>query len=233
MTDRFRDRLSEYRDGELDAADAELVRSHLETCRECEETLAGLEAVARRAAALPARGPEADLWPRIAERIATGDAPSAAPADLPVRPFRRLLARRFALTVPQMAAAALTLASLSAAGAWIGTRGGGSPMAMPPSATDASGAALVASGSEEVGVGERYGQAIADLERTLFDPTRPLPPETEMAIRRALTKIDRAIEDARAALEKLPGDPYLQQHVTSTMRRKAEFLQRAVRLSES
>jgi len=233
MTDRFRDRLSEYRDGELDATDAELVRSHLETCRECEETLTELEDVARRAAALPARRPEIDLWPRIAERIATGDAPSAPSADPPLHPYRRLLARRFALTVPQMAAAALTLASLSAAGAWIGTRGGVTTVATVPSATDATGASLVASGPEEAGLGERYGQAIADLERILFDPTRPLPPETEMAIRRALTKIDRAIEDARAALEKLPDDPYLQQHVTSTMRRKAEFLQRAVRLSES
>lgn len=232
MTDRFRDRLSEYRDGELVAADAELVRSHLETCRECAETLADLEAVARRAAALAARRPESDLWPRIAERIASGDAPSTPRTARSVRPLGRLFARRFSVTVPQMAAAALTLASLSAAGAWIGTRGSGTTATTPPAATDANGASLVASGSEEAGLGARYGQAIADLERILFDPTRPLPPETEMAIRRALTKIDRAIEDARAALEKLPDDPYLQQHVTSTMRRKAEFLQRAVRLSE-
>jgi len=74
---------------------------------------------------------------------------------------------------------------------------------------------------------------IAELEDALFDPSNSLPPDTETSLRRALLKIDRAIEDAENALGTLPGDAYLEQHVQATRRRKAEFLRRAVRLSQS
>jgi predicted anti-sigma-YlaC factor YlaD len=230
MTDRFRDRLSEYRDGELDADDAALVRAHLESCGECAEALAGLDAVAERAAGLPERRPETDLWPGIAARIAAADAESSGAGRVGSGRRRGMLTRRFALTVPQLAAAALTLASLSVAGAWLGLREGGSAGA--ERAADAAGTATLASSGEDAASAGSYGAAIEELERILFDPSRPLPPETEASIRRALLKIDRAIEDARRALEALPGDPYLEEHVTSTMRRKAEYLRRAVRLSQ-
>ena len=67
----------------------------------------------------------------------------------------------------------------------------------------------------------------------LFDSERPLPQQTVARIRRALVTIDRAIEDARAALREVPDDPYLQQHMTGTMQRKSEFLAQAAQLAAS
>ena len=231
MTDRFRDRLSEYIDGELESSEEALVERHLETCTECAGVLGDLEAVRSRAGELPERQPEADLWAGIARRIEADEkrpTVDAAPAS------RRI--RRVALTVPQLAAAAVAIASLSTTGAWMALAGpdGAVPTDGTSAPAEAAGASLVATGPETVRpLADRYGSVIAELEGALFSSPNRLDPETEASLRRALLKLDRAIEDAVRALEKLPGDPYLEQHVESTMRRKAEFLERAVRLSQS
>jgi len=224
MTDRFRDRLSEFRDGELAPADAELTRKHLESCPECSATLADLERVVARAARMPDRHLETDLWTGIESRITE---------RVPHEARRPVFGRRIALSIPQLAAAAITLASVSAAGAWIVARPGETPAGAAPERMTAPDAALLASDAGVDDHASRIGAAIADLERALFDPARSLPPATTIAIRRSLVKIDRAIADARAALETRPGDPYLREHRDETMRRKADFLRRAVRLSQS
>lgn len=228
MTDRFRERLSEFRDGTLAQADEERLRRHLETCAECTETLAGLERVVARAAGLGDLHLETDLWTGIEARI-TGDAPLGA---IP-HAMRRSLGRRIAFSIPQLAAAAITLASVSAAGAWMAVRTNGAPAGPMPSSPAAGDASILASSDGDDGTAARYRAVIADLERALFDPATPLPPATALSIRRALIKIDRALEDAQTALGQLPGDAYLRQHVDRTMRRKTEFLRRAVHLAQS
>jgi len=105
------------------------------------------------------------------------------------------------------------------------TPGLGVPSLLPPAVQSAS--TLEDGGSSA----EEYARLIAELERVLFDAERPLPPETVARIRRALVTIDRAIEDARAALLELPDDPYIQQHMENTMRHKSEFLAQAVQLA--
>ncbi len=227
MTDRFLDRLSEYIDGELTPEESELVERHVVGCDECARAADDLRAVRDRAGALPGRVPVEDLWRGIEARIHDTGGASAISLE-----GRRGLRRRIALTVPQLAAAALTLASVSVAGAWWSFHGSGDAGAPPAAAGPATGAVLAADGSTMTSA-ERYAQAISELEAALFDPDTRLPPETAERVRRALTTIDRAIEDARRALRSAPGDPYLRQHVTDTMRRKAEFLRNAVRLSQS
>jgi anti-sigma factor RsiW len=232
MTDRFRDRLSEYRDGELEPAEEALIERHLVECAECSQTLADIEAVAGKAATLSDRVPERDLWRGIETRI---EARIGAPVTEPDRGVLRL-ARRVTLTIPQLAAAAVALATLSTAGAWFAFGGAnGSPIAGTRSDAGAlDGSALVSTAAEDDGqFGDRYGSVISELEAALFDSPNPLPADTEASLRRALLKIDRAIEDARKALEALPGDSYLEGHVENTMRRKTDFLRRAVRLSQS
>ena len=152
---------------------------------------------------------------------------------------RRPPARRIARFAPQLAAG-IALVWLSAALAWMavargdvegnpGTAGAspglGAPSLLPPAVRSVS--------TREDGgrSAEEYARLIAELERVLFDSERPLPPETVARIRRALVTIDRAIEDARAALLELPDDPYIQQHMENTMRRKSEFLSQAVQLA--
>jgi len=225
MTDRFRDSLSEYLDGELEPDRRELVERHLETCEECSAALAEIELVVARARTVAERVPAQDLWPGIQTRIRTG----ARAHGGTVIGFRR----RISLSVPQLAAAAVTLTSLSAAGAWLTLRaapGDGGSGVGP--AADAPGTIALAADETDgtAGNAAEYGRQIAELERALFDGGR-LPPETESKLRRALVTIDRALEDARRALTEMPDDPYLEQHVSSTMQRKADFLRYAVRLA--
>ena len=239
--DRFRDRLSEYIDGNLGVEEEVLIERHLERCEDSARTLAELEAVVDRAASLGPREPAEDLWPGIAERIGARTAGPAGTApdtsDAPTR--RRPLARHIARFAPQLAAG-IALVWLSGALVWTavarddaggspgnaGTSPGlGAPSLLPPAVRSVS--TLEDGGSSA----EDYARLIAELERVLFDSERPLPPETVARIRRALVTIDRAIEDARAALLELPDDPYIQQHMENTMRRKSEFLAQAVQLA--
>ena len=128
------------------------------------------------------------------------------------------------------------LASASAGLAWVaGSRGANAVSDAPAVAARASGvsaeARTVSARAETLANADYYAASIQALESMLFDSANPLPPETEARIRRALLIIDRAIEDARAALTDMPDDPYLREHVTSTMRRKSEFLRDAVRIA--
>lgn len=231
MTDRFQGRLSEFLDGELAPEEAALIERHLAECEACAATLSELEAVTRRARDLPPREPPRDLWGGIETRIREGAEAEAAPAEL------RRARRRISFSVPQLAAAAVTLASLSAGVAWLaGSRGADESGADAAVATGTAPTATLAASpsatsAEALAPAEYYAASIQALEDVLFDSERPLPPETEARVRRALMIIDGAIEDARAALEEMPEDPYLREHVTSTLRRKTEFLRGAVRMA--
>lgn len=239
--DRFRDRLSEYLDGGLGVEEEVLIERHLERCEDCARTLVELEAVVDRAASLGPREPGEDLWPGVAARIGFGAAgrEGAASDTSEAAARRRPPVRRIARFAPQLAAG-IALVWLSAALVWTavaredvegnaGTAGAlpglGAPSLLPPAARS------VSTLEDEGSSAEEYARLIAELERVLFDSERPLPPETVARIRRALLTIDRAIEDARAALLELPDDPYIQQHMENTMQRKSEFLAQAVQLA--
>ncbi len=141
------------------------------------------------------------------------------------------------LSVPQLAAAAVLVASLSGGFAWLaGSREAAAVSDEPliaaraPEATS-GGPRTVSAGGESLASSDYYAASIVALESLLFDSARPLPAEADARIRRALSIIDRAIEDARAALIDMPDDPYLREHVTNTMRRKSDYLRDAVRIA--
>lgn len=241
MTDRFEGRLSEYRDGDLTGRERRLMERHLETCGECAGTLAELRAVAATAAALGDREPPRDLWPEIERRILAGDE-GAEEGDVAGGPggFRsasgpRSGRRSISFTLPQLAAAAVALASVSAAGAWLAWGSDSSsraPGGLPPGDPGVVAVSSAEAGFTEPGFAERYAEEVAELERVLFDSDSPLPQETAARVRKALITIDRALEDARRALQRAPEDPYLRQHLTNTMQRKTEFLRQTVRLAQ-
>ena len=256
LRDRFRDRLSEYIDGRLGPEEEALMEAHLERSEACLRTLVQLEAVVERAGEAGPREPTTDLWPGIAARIgiagdaaadagaaagaaSTGTASAASPEPEVADgrwPWRGLrTARGMARFAPQLAAA-VALVWLSAGLAWMAGAGSAGqdgaaatgpgvefPSLLPPTARQ------ISTGDDAATTAEDY----ADLERALFDSDRPLPPQTVARIRRALVTIDRAIEDARAALLEVPDNPYLQEHMRNTMQRKSEFLAQAVRLAAS
>ncbi len=244
MTDAWTDRLSEYLDGELPEETAARLEAHLATCAACREVLSGLRRVVARARGLEDRPPTRDLWPAIEAHIR--EAPAAARPAVGGRAEGRREAarpggvRRLALTLPQWAAAAAALVLLSAGTMFMVMAGPqGDPGAGPVATGDAAPALGPAAGPEAGLVGgfegpsRGYDQAIAQLETILTEAGGALDTATVRRLRESLAKVDRAIEEARAALAEDPADPYLRQHLGETMRKKATLLRQTVTLVTS
>jgi hypothetical protein len=239
------DRLSEYLDGDLSAAERRAVEAHLATCERCAGTLVELRAVVAQARSLEAPEPEIDLWPAIARRLE------------PRLGWRERLAgllggRRFALTLPQLATAAAALIAVTGVATWLAFQrpavsvpgagslasrpvAGGNPadVARPPATSPASrggfpetapatdpGQARLASFDAT-----RYDAAVAELERVLSEHRSQLDTATVRILEQNLAIIDRAVEDARRALEADPANPYLNGHLAQQMMAKIRLLQ--------
>jgi anti-sigma factor RsiW len=214
MNDQWTNRLSEYIDGELDAAEREALETHLATCGQCYATLADLREVVAHAKSLVDREPANDLW----AGIRAGMTQSRDAGAVAVRPLRR----RLSFSVPQLLAASIALVIASGGGAW---------MALRPQRTTAAPDATVSSiqRTRVTPVATWTGPtdaAIAELQATLAQNEQRMDTSTVRIVRQNLAIIDRAIADAWVALQKDPGNSYLNLHLADTMRRKVELLRR-------
>src|SRR3989454_1145352 len=217
MKDQWTDRLSEYLDGELGAAERAALEGHLATCAECGATLAELRRVVARAGALDDRPPTADLWPAIAEHIGV--------VSLPARRARR----RIAFTVPQLAAASVALALVSSATAWLLIRPGArGPVAEAPTPAPSAPATLATAAMYP---GKRYAAPVAELGRALERGRGQLGTKTVRVTEKNLRIINRAIREAQSALAADPANSYLNLHLAQEMRRKLELLRQAAALA--
>ncbi|HEX2095227.1 MAG TPA: zf-HC2 domain-containing protein [Longimicrobiaceae bacterium] len=133
MSDRWTDRLSEYLDGELGPEERRELEAHLEECTECAEILDDLRRVIESAASLGDREPEKELWRGIEERI------RREPPEIQVVTLfdTKRERRRISFSVPQLLAASIVLAVLSAGSVWMALRGapgtgGTGPVALEP-----------------------------------------------------------------------------------------------------
>jgi len=201
MNDQWTNRLSDYLDGELDSVERGALEAHLATCGECRVTLAELRGVVAHAKALEDSEPLADLWPGIRAGLTPGRRPGVS--------------RRFSFTVPQLLAASVALVLLSGGGAWLALTPNAEPQRPRPGA-------LVT----PVTWTSRTDLAVAELQEALTRNESRLDTATVRVVRQNLAVIDRAIAEARAALENDPGDTYLNLHLAATMRRKVELLRR-------
>lgn len=217
MTDQWTSKLSDYLDGELPAGEAQALEAHLATCAACSRTLDELRRVVARAAALEDRPPAQDLWAGVARRIGV----RAAPAVVDLGARRR---RRFAFTVPQLAAAAVVLVTASGAGVWA---------AMQSETPSAIGLQPTADGRRLAqpigwfGSTQAYDASVAQLQQALEQGRTRLDTTTVRVLEENLRIIDRAIAQARTALAADPGSTYLSLHLAQTMRTKLELLRRA------
>lgn len=223
MSDRWVDRLSEYLDGELPDGERVALEAHLATCSDCAAVLAGLRRVVSHAQHLEQRGPRRDLWPAIAGRIG-----ATPPAETVMGlASRRGGARRWSFSLPQLAAAAILIMTLSGGTVWLLR----SPAPLPAAGTTAplpSGtpAALNASATAS----QSYAAAVADLERVLATGRGELDTTTVRVIEQNLAAIDHAIAEAQRALVADPANLYLNTHLAETMRRKLDLLRQAATL---
>ena len=219
MNDAYTNRLSEYLDGDLDAATRSAVQAHLASCAECRATLAELERVVVRAQRPSDTGPAGDLWPGIADRI------GLATDDLARR--RTARGRRFSFSVPQLIAASFVLAALSGGAAWMARSWTGKAVTPPVATGPNAGAALVVSWVPKAD--SSADQAVADLRLALAEGRKAgrIDSTTIATLEHSLAVIDSAIAEARGALEQDPNSAYLHHHLAATMRRKFEFLRQA------
>ncbi|NIR46366.1 MAG: hypothetical protein GWN99_18145 [Gemmatimonadetes bacterium] len=229
MNDIWTDRLSEYLDGELSAEERRELEAHLAECPECSATLDELRRVVARAAVLEDQPPTTDLWPGIAERIgvSSGEAPAALTDLDEYRDRKRagLGRRRFAFTLPQLAAASVALVVLSGGTAWLMSRAA-RPTESEPPAAEAPAAPVPASF-----VSTEYDAAIVELEQILAANRDQLDTATVRVIEENLMIIDRAIGQAQRALAQDPASTYLHEHLVGTMRQKLEFLRQAAEMT--
>lgn len=174
--------------------------------------------------------PAADAWPAIRARI---EAAQVVPMGASPQPVQRRSSNRW-----RVAAAAAVLVVGSSAATVLVMRGEANAPATAvasPGAGDAApfsnpGATLPGSGSARpvvLNVWANYDAASADLERVLQARRSRLSPATVQAVEESLRTIDRAIGEARAALEKDPASRDLMDLLDSVYRQKLDLLRRA------
>jgi predicted anti-sigma-YlaC factor YlaD len=226
MDDRWTDRLSEYLDGELPETERVALEAHLSSCAQCSAVLADLRLVIRQAQALAPLEPRHDLWPVIVRRIG---ATSPAQSDVVDLKAHRSARRRWAFSVPQLAAAGIALMTLSGGAVWMLTSPG-KPGAVAAVDTVPSGRTPVLTVGLKPNASQSYAAAVADLERVLAEGRGKLDPTTIKVIEQNLAAIDRAIAEAQRALDADSANLYLNTHLAETMRRKLELLRQAAAL---
>ncbi len=213
------ERLSALVDGEVSGEALDAAQAHLTACAECRAAYDALLAIKRHAGALDDRPPARDLWPGIAARLAEGA------AVVPLVPRRR----RFAFSIPQLAAAAVVLMSVSAGAALLATHAG--QRAAPVAAAPLSAMVRPVIGLASAKGVESYDVAIRDLESTLSARRSTLDTGTVRAVQQSLAIIDAAIRQAEAALAQDPNSMYLNTHLEHALGRKLEVLRRVTTLA--
>jgi hypothetical protein len=188
-------------------------------CGACRTVLEELQAVVATAGRLEDREPEYDLWPGV--RQAIGSRPVIALDS------RRKPARRITMSLGQLAAAAASLVLVSGGAAWFLSQSQSSrgalveapapPAVLQPVTFDPRG---------------RADSAITELQQILESHSSRLDSSTVRILAENLALIDRAIGQARRALESDPSNPYLNDHLARTMRKKIEVLRRAADLAQ-
>ncbi len=203
------DRLQDAVDGQLDPAAVAAIEQHTAVCDECRSAFASLRRLRGELQSLPrAITPPRDLRAGIWQRVDRDDG-----AVIPLRPAGRVPPRRWLL-----AAAAVALMALSSAATFVvmELRGGG--------ASDPAAAAQLASTQA---LEARYVTATSELEKVVQEQRAQLSPTTVRLLEENLRIIDRALAEARQALQSDPGNTSLSRMLLAVYEKKLDLLRSA------
>jgi Putative zinc-finger len=220
MSDQWTERLSDYLDDELSAAEREALEAHLLECAECGHTLHELRAVVARAGQVADREPPQDLWPAIAARLTTPHLEVLADEPATSRSKRRV-----SFSIPQLAAASVAIMLMSAGTMYLVVRGDNP--AQVAEVTPVQPQPAPAGSAQIRAVTRNYDAAVQELETALERNRNQLDTTTVRVLEQNLAIIDRAITEARAALGQEPANPYLSRYLDQAMQKKVQLLQRA------
>ncbi|MBM4187306.1 MAG: zf-HC2 domain-containing protein [Gemmatimonadetes bacterium] len=210
MHPEWTDLLSSYLDGELDPVTARRLERHLDECASCREVRDDLAAIVAAAPRYLGDPPGEGVWRAIA---ATIDADKVV--TFPVaRP-----ARRWPIG---LVAAGVLLAGAAGGGlVWWTTREA-PVVAIDTPPVDAALVGLT-------GTSPKVDAAIAELEAALAANRHKLDTATVRVLEESLATIDRAVAEARVAIQRDSANRYLNNQIAINLRKKAAVLQRATR----
>jgi hypothetical protein len=215
MSDRWQTRISEYLDGELTPSENQRFEQHLAECGECRTALVEIREVVHQAAQLPTPEPPESIWEGVQKRIAHQgfDAPIA---ESNVVELPRGENRTHWFSGIRALAAALFLAILAGGtGYWL--RG-------PGDTVDVSAPELADALAD-------YEASVAQLEASLLGYADRMDSRLYETIEGNLETIDRAIFEARVALNDDPKSEYLNAHLQDSMMRKVRLLRQVTQLA--
>lgn len=216
MPDHFTEQLSPYLDGELADLSRVLLERHLAECLDCTRDLAELRAIVAAAPGYSGREPARDLWKDIEQRLdeaevlPIGTRPSAVP------PSRRRFGWR------ELIAASIVMAVVGGGSVWVALSRGGTEV--QTAATPATGPDSNIVGSAVGFAEQQYDSAVRDLEQALAAGRDRLDSATVRTIEQSIDRIDAAIAEARAAIQRDPSSSYLGRQIAANMRRKLNLL---------
>lgn len=211
--------LSAYLDGDLPPAERRAVDAHLGTCLRCASLVRDIDAIRRDAANLPELAPSRDLWNGIAARI-----------EAPVVPLNPQADRSSARRGWRLGLAAAGLVAVTAGVTYtITVRQGGLAREGPP-AVATSDTAMPADGTTKAAnvaslpVEVTYAREIAELRDVLERRRGSLDSTTVAVVELSIATIDRAIAEARAALELDPASAFLNDQLNRALAKKLGLL---------
>jgi len=221
MSDRFTAQLSAYIDGELDDLSRARLESHLAECLDCTRTVAELRAIVAAAPDYRGREPSRDLWNDIERRLDEPEVVPINPSRPAVQPSSRptMQPSRSRFGWRELIAASIVMAAVGGGAVWVALDG--TVREVPTAAAPAP----ITAEQQNVEFADReYDAAIQDLELLLARGQNRLDSATIRTIEQSLSKIDEAIIEARAAVQRDPANAYLSRQIAANMRRKLNLL---------
>lgn len=222
MPDLYTNQLSAYLDDELDAAQRAKVEAHLAGCAECASLLAELRAIVTAAPAYGGQAPARDLWNSIERRL-------DEPQVISIETVRRSTGSPARFGWRELIAASIVMAAVGGGAVYLALKSGSSGPVTSPIAQGSTRSvnpdAPRPSDLRNVAFAERkYDSAVRDLELVLEAGRSRLDTATVRSVEESLHKIDAAIAEARAAIQRDPTNAYLNRQIAANMRRKLNLL---------